>query len=219
LKRLVALRGAGVASALGLIVAPARADRVATVARSLDAISWPELEALFASLEAEVSAILRKTLPDSGQPRIQRLADIRYVGQASELVVALPPGPYTADARTALVAAFEASYVAAFRRTPPTNRVEIINVRISGTLAADTGILNKDATVQSEAQQRPRSRLAYFPEFREHRPTPVFAREALRPGEQLAGPAIIEEASSTLIVGPGGRVVVTDGGNIVVEIG
>jgi N-methylhydantoinase A len=192
---------------------------VATVARSLDAVSWPDLEALFASLEDQVTAILLKTLPEAGQPHLQRLADIRYVGQASELVVALPPGPYTVGTRAALMSAFEASYIAAFRRTPPTNRVEIINVRVSGTLAADSGVDPDLAAADSAATRPQRTRAVYFPEYREHRPTPVFDRAALRPGQRLTGPAIIEEASSTLVVGSDSTILVTDGGNIVVEVG
>ena len=43
----------------------------------------------------------------------------------------LPSGPYTAAFQAALWQAFERSYVDAFRRTPPTSQVEIINVRVS----------------------------------------------------------------------------------------
>ena len=134
LSRLIAPRGAGVASALGLLIAPARVDRVATVAREMDQVVWPELEATFARLEADARAVLAATLPDGAAPAIARLADIRYVGQASELVVPLPAGPYTAASRGALMQAFEASYVAAFTRTPPTTQVEIINVRVSASI-------------------------------------------------------------------------------------
>src|SRR5258707_12731178 len=42
---------AGVASALGLLIAPARVDRSATVGRTLDVLSARELEAAFAALE------------------------------------------------------------------------------------------------------------------------------------------------------------------------
>jgi N-methylhydantoinase A/oxoprolinase/acetone carboxylase beta subunit len=79
------------------------------------------------------------TLPDGCAPAITRLADIRYVGQASELVVPLPAGPYTAASRAALMQAFEASYVAAFTRTPPTTQVEIINMRVSASIEIATG--------------------------------------------------------------------------------
>ena len=99
LKRLIAPRAAGVASALGLLIAPARVDRVATVARELDRIQWPDLEATFREMETKAKAVLAATLPEGAAPAIARLADIRYVGQASELVVPLPAGPYTAASR------------------------------------------------------------------------------------------------------------------------
>jgi N-methylhydantoinase A len=218
LSRMIAPRSAGVASALGLIVAPARADRVATIARDLDAVSWPALEAVFAGLETGVSDILRKTLPAAGAPTVQRLADIRYVGQASELVVALPAGPYTPAAQQTLVEAFQASYIAAFQRTPPTNRVEIINARVSGTLAIDAPALGRAEHAAAAVPRQPRSRPAYFPEYREHRPTPVHDRATLHVGQRLTGPVLVAEASSTLVVGPGGHLEVMPSGNIVVDI-
>src|SRR5262249_9690443 len=103
LAHFLAPSAAGVASALGLLVAPARAARVARSARPLDEIAWPALEATFATLERQALAVLQATLPDGPPPEIERLADIRYVGQAFELVVPLPRGPYTAASRAALI--------------------------------------------------------------------------------------------------------------------
>jgi N-methylhydantoinase A len=218
LKRLIAPRAAGVASALGLLVAPARVDRVATIARDLAGIDWSALEATFARLEAEAFAVLDATLPDVTATATTRLADIRYVGQASELVVPLPNGPYTGASRAALVAAFEASYRRAFTRTPPTGEVEIINVRVSATRAIEAGAC--ECTMDGAAGPALKCRRpVYFAEWREHRPVPVYDRERLVPGVCLAGPAVIEEASSTLIVGPGGRFTPVEDGNIIVEIG
>ena len=262
LRRLIAPRGAGVASALGLLIAPARVDRVATVAREMDQVAWPDLEATFARLEADARAVLAATLPDGAAPAIARLADIRYVGQASELVVPLPAGPYTAASRAALMQAFEASYVAAFTRTPPTTQVEIINVRVSASIAIATAASPSPAAPRTPATQDaaagtaaaagsgalpagavagalppqaaaapptpPASatraapikgtRPVYFPEFREFRPTTVYDRYALLPGQTFEGPAIVEERESTLVIGPGGRFEVAASGNIVVSV-
>jgi N-methylhydantoinase A len=140
LKRLLAPRGAGVASALGLLIAPVRVDRVATVAREMGKIAWADLEATFARLEAEARIVIEATLPERAGATIVRLADIRYVGQASELVVPLPQGPYTAASRPALLQAFEKAYVGAFTRTPPTTQVEIINVRVSASIEVGAGV-------------------------------------------------------------------------------
>jgi N-methylhydantoinase A len=219
LRRLIAPRSAGVASALGLLIAPARVDRVATVARDMRAIVWPDLEATFARLEADARTVLAATLPDGGAPDIRRLADIRYVGQASELVVALPPGPYTPTSHDALLGAFEASYVAAFTRTPPATQVEIINVRVCASSAIESGAPTALAVKSAKICPVKGSRMVYFPEVREFRPTLVYDRYALDPGQAFDGPAIVEERESTLLVGPGGRLEVAASGNIIVTIG
>ena len=219
LRRLIAPRGAGVASALGLLIAPARVDRVATVAREMGAIVWADLEATFARLEADAKTVLRATLPDGPAPDVLRLADIRYVGQASELVVPLPPGPYTGASRGVLQGAFEASYVAAFTRTPPTPQVEIINVRVCASIGMKSAPLAAQAATSAGAHAVKGMRQAYFPEFREFRPTAIYDRYALDPGQAFDGPAIVEERESTLVIGPGGRLEVTSSGNIAVTVG
>jgi N-methylhydantoinase A len=62
------------------------------------------------------------------------------------------------------------------------------------------------------------SRLAYFPENGGYFETPIYDRYALEPGTAFAGPAIVEERESTLIVGPSSRACVDEGLNIVVEL-
>jgi N-methylhydantoinase A len=219
LRRLIAPPGAGVASALGLIIAPARVDRVATVARDMDAIVWPDLEAAFARLEADARSVLSVTLPDGPAPHMARIADIRYVGQASELVVPLPPGPYTPASRGALRSAFEASYVATFTRTPPTAQVEIINVRVCASIAGKGGAAPAARASSAKRHAVKGTRHVYFPEFGAFRPTTVYDRYALEPGQAFDGPAIVEERESTLVVGPGGRLEVASSGNITITIG
>ncbi|MBO0742822.1 MAG: hypothetical protein J2P51_15525, partial [Hyphomicrobiaceae bacterium] len=210
---------AGVASALGLLIAPARVDRVATVAQDMRAIVWPDLEAIFARLEADARSVLAVTLPGDSAPDIKRLADIRYIGQASELVVPLPPGPYTPRSHAALLAAFEASYVAAFTRTPPATQVEIINVRVSASIAIPSGAPTGQAAKSAKMRAEKGSRMVYIPELRAFRPTVVYDRYALESGQTFGGPAIVEERESTLLVGPGGCVEVAASGNIIVTIG
>src|SRR5262249_28877902 len=163
-----------VASALGLLIAPASVDRVATVARNLRAIEWPVFEATFARLEADARTVLAHTLPDGGAPDMRRLGDIRDVGQASELVVAPPPVPCPPGSHDALLGAFEASYVAAFTRTPPATEVEIINVRVCASIAVESGAATAQATRSAKVCAVKGSRLVYFPEWREFRPTTVY---------------------------------------------
>jgi N-methylhydantoinase A len=218
LSRVLAPRAAGVASALGLLIAPARADRVATIACPVDSITWPDLEATFARLEREALGVLETTLSHRAAAKIVRLADMRYVGQASELVVPLPSGPYGCASRAPFLEAFEKSYRAAFTRTPPATQIEIINVRVCATMTITDPApwLHRPAGEAAHALKG--TRAVYLPETG-FRATPVYDRYVLSAGQVGDGPAIVEERSSTLFVGPGGRFEVLASGNIMVTIG
>jgi N-methylhydantoinase A len=135
--------------------------------------------------------------------------------------VTLPAGPYDAARRPWLEAAFEAAYRDAFTRTPPGTTVEIINARVSATAEVPGSRL-----VLGEAGNGPRStggapartRPVYFREWGEHRPVPVLSRSVQWSGMRFEGPAIVEEATSTLVLPPGTSATVAASGNIVVEI-
>jgi len=218
LGRLIVPFAAGVASALGLLLAPARADRVATVARALDEIDWVDLEATFRRLEADALGVLAATVPDAASATRLCFADIRYVGQASELVVPLPPGPYTSASRALLNRAFEKSYVDAFTRTPPTPHVEIINIRVSASVAVNEQAPSVWAPQGAGGHAVKAKRPVYFPEFQDFHTTVVYDRYSLMPGDTFNGPAVVEERESTLVIGPGGKFEQLPSGNISVTI-
>jgi N-methylhydantoinase A len=219
LEKLIIPRSAGVASALGLLIAPARVDRVATVAAEMAQINWQDLEAIFARIEDDARAVLEETRLPSHAAEIQRLADIRYVGQASELIVPLPAGPYSTASEAALTEAFEVSYIAAFTRTPPATSVEIINVRVSATVNVPGSAAASQNSTAGQSDPIKGQRDAYFPEHGKHVSTTVYDRYGLEPGQSFDGPAIIEERESTLIVGPCGRFEVAPSGSIIISIG
>jgi N-methylhydantoinase A len=218
LKRIVCPSSAGVASAMGLLIAPAKVDRVATVAQRLDALDWAEFEATFGRLEADARRIVGETGLDPATARIERIADVRYVGQAFEVVVDLPPGPYDACSLPALMVAFETAYVEKFTRTPPAVFVEIINVRVSVAAPVPGGELAIRAEAKTAAEPIKGYRRMYFPEWGEHREAPVFDRYAIAAGDSFEGPGVVEERESTLVIGPGATFRVSETGNLVVDL-
>ena len=48
--------------------------------------------------------------------------------------------------------------------------------------------------------------------------TPVFRRDALAPGQQTKGPAIIEQLDATTVVYPGDSSIVDDWGNLIIDL-
>ena len=141
IKRVICPPSAGVASALGLLMAPARIDRVATVACRLSEMPWRVFEAAFVKLEREAGVVIAKTIAKRTRVNIARAADMRFVGQGFELVVPLPPGPYAARKLSALRAAFMAVYEKTFGHVPPVGEIEIINIRVAASAQVAAGEL------------------------------------------------------------------------------
>src|SRR5206468_12474001 len=211
---------AGVASALGLLVAPARVDRVATVGIRLDRDSPVALERAFRRLEDEARAVMADTGLKLESATVRRLADGRFMGQGFDLVVDLPDGPYddSRESRARLTAAFESAYREKFSLTPPDVPVEFINIRV----AVRAPVAGSEVVLQGRSRGAEPAikgrRPVWFPEADAFVETTVYDRARLVIGNQFVGPAVIEEEGSTLVVGPRARFIVSPTGNVVVTL-
>ncbi len=222
LKQLICPPSAGVASALGLLAAPARIDRVATVNMTLDGGDFAVLERAFVRLEDEARSVIAATGLPLAELRVARAGDGRFAGQGFNLVFDLPPGPYDRGAPSAtaqtLAASFERAYREKFARTPPQVAMELVNIRVTVSAPIPGAALHSAAAPAGSIIVTSRRRV-YFPEAGDYLDTQVLQREQLPAGFDFAGPALVEEPGSTLVVGPGGRGHVAASGNIVVALG
>ncbi len=142
---------------------------------------------------------------------------MRFAGQGYEVVTALPGGPYTPQTEPAIRAAFEHAYETVFGRRPPVAEIEIINIRVALTAATGRGELNLGLAAGDGTPAPRTTRSVRFSAAQTH-DTPVYERASLPPGTHLDGPAIIEEASSTLLVPPRAVATVDACGNILIDL-
>ena len=210
-RQIVCPPAAGVGSALGMLMAPARVDRAAALNQALEAVDWGAVAATFARLHHEALAIIAEAGADMSRLAARRMADLRYIGQGSEVTVVLPEKL----SYETVLQAFETRYRALFTRTPPGAAVEIIALRLS--VAAPMQAADRAIGLQRRtAETTPRQRCVRFPEG--ECDAAVLDRYTLRPGTHIDGPVVIEEDESTLLVGPGGTARVLPDGEIVVEL-
>jgi N-methylhydantoinase A len=94
--------------------------------------------------------------------------------------------------------------------------VEFINVRVTVRAPIAGAEMRLPLAGGSVGHAVKGMRDAYFPEAGGWVKTTVYDRERLAPGFEFAGPAVVEEEGSTLVVGPAGRVQVSRVGNLVV---
>ena len=218
LKRLICPPAAGVGSAIGLLMAPARIDRVVSLVSRVEDLDWPAFETQYTQLEKDAVKILSETGADVQHLETRRLADMRYTGQGSEIVVHLPPGPYTNHTQKEITAAFEDTYRRLFSRIPPVGSIQMVNLRVSvsapmiGSTATFT--LSEQATGGAFKQYRP----VYFEDKGKYVKTPVYDRYRVSVGEIIEGPAVFEEKESTLVIGSGSVCQAQPDGSLVVTI-
>jgi N-methylhydantoinase A len=216
--RVVLPVGAGVMSALGLLVSPlafevARSRRIHVA--DTDA---KDFAASFAALENEAAGYLRRAGVAEADIKIVRHLDMRYQGQGHEIEVTLPPARDVAgifaDLGELYGHAYEKTY--GLRLDEPT---EIVNWKVEAAGPTPTiaeGYGGAAAGSADRALKGPRQ--AYDPLSGGLAAWPVYDRYALVPGATVQGPALIEEHESTCVIGPGDAVTVDARFNLIAEL-
>jgi 5-oxoprolinase (ATP-hydrolysing) len=202
---------AGVLSAYGMGLAELRVLREATVEAVLDAAT----EALLTAEADRLEAKAREALLAQGVPvaRVEshRQAALKYQGADTTLSVAL-------GAAAQMRAAFEAAHLQRFGFAAPERDVvvEAIAVEVvAGATAKDVApdLLDEGASPQAPSPTgRAAAWMAGAPCT-----APLYARASLRVGAQIAGPAIVADASATTVVEPGWTATVDARGNLILE--
>ncbi len=218
-RRVLCPLAAGVASTIGLLVAPPKVDLVHSRVWRLSEIDWTALNQLYADLEHRARAMLEPMGKVATQLTLNRFADMRYVGQGHTIVVPLPSGELGTDMQAEIEAQFEGVYQQLYGRSLPGVAIEGITWRLTalgqGT-ALDMGQAHP-ATEQAGAAQRGH-RAIYLPEAQQYVDVPVYNRYALQAGMQIEGPAILEERESTVVMGQDGRGTVDAAGNLTITL-
>ena len=114
---------------------------------------------------------------------------------------------------------FAKEYEQIFRMSFLTQPVEIVNWKVEAR--GPFPVMHEaKMSVNGAAKRDSRKgvRKAFFPEMPELGECPVYDRYALSPGDEIEGPAFIEENESTCVVGVGDRVRVDRNLNLVADI-
>jgi N-methylhydantoinase A len=213
LRAVLVPRDPGNLSAFGLLATDLRTDQVQTLVRRGDQLDAGELAGAYARLEQDAVAALERQGHEDNT--CVRGADLRYFGQAFEISLAAPDGAvdegFVAEVEARFHDAHERSYGYCYR-DDPRQVVEWVNLRVTGVGAMARPELHPAEPGGSDAET---GRRAVFYGDRRH-DAPVYARERLGAGDEVAGPAVIEEFGSTLPVHPGFSARVDDLGNLVV---
>jgi N-methylhydantoinase A len=202
----------GVFSAFGLLVADAEHHARQSIRVRLDVADPVRIGEIIAALTEAGARRLGADGFAAERQVFQRAASARYVGQSSEIEVALPEGVVT----PALIAsAFAEEHERTYGfRAPAGEPVELIGLSVMARGLPEQPRL--PGRIPPFAQAVPASRLAWFP-GEGWVETPVVDRAGL--SGIVSGPVIVQEYDATCLVPRGMTALVDDFGNIRLEVG
>jgi 5-oxoprolinase (ATP-hydrolysing)/N-methylhydantoinase A len=209
----------GVTAALGLLATDMVYEYVSTVYQRISKLDAGALEAAFEELEGRARAQLAEDGIPEDQIVIQRVADCRYLGQGYELRVDCAAGSLDDAWVKKLRADFDDIHEREYSRRFEESDVEIPNVRIRGIgLQPKLQAPELEAGSESPEEALRYERDAWFITGGSLAPVPTrfYDRAALKPGNVLEGPAIVNQYDSTTVVPPGISARVDRFGNILI---
>lgn len=183
----------GILSACGMLLADVIKDYSQTVMLDEKQVNHALLDELFQPLMAQAKADLQTEGVNQDRIELQPLLDMRYCGQSFELLV-----DYSED----FITGFHQQHLRAYGYASQGKPIEIVNLRLrafgrpdhqppqaqpnAGPQPIPTAILGQTQTVFDGSWH----------------PTSIVDRSQLRHGNRVAGPAIITEYSSTIVLPP-----------------
>ncbi|MCC7041592.1 MAG: hydantoinase/oxoprolinase family protein [Burkholderiales bacterium] len=216
--RVICPTGAGVMSAFGLLASPAGFEVVQSLRTPLASMTPERFTEIIGELEARVREQLLSASGETGRSHVLVRLDMRYVGQGYEIEILLPEGD-PARVLPTLAQRFADAYAGIFGLSLAGREIEIVawKVEVQGAPPAAEGTYRLRSTGTSGSALRGH-RSAYFADMGEAVDCPVYDRYRLQTGMTIDGPALVEEAESTCVIGPGDRAHVDPAGHLVIDI-
>ena len=213
----------GNVSAFGLLTVDVKNDYVQTQVAKDTNLDVSAVATTFEQLSKQAADALTGEGFADEVHTFQRSADLRYFGQAFEVRVPAPAGEITREWADQVTDAFHNEHKALYGydfRGDNSQQVEWVNLRVSGigpiTRPELVTIESAEGAAPLDERARRSTRPVCFDADQGFVDTGVYWREDLREGDQITGPAIIEEFGSTVPVHPGFTVRVDAHGNLII---
>ncbi|WP_232476094.1 hydantoinase/oxoprolinase family protein [Flavisphingomonas formosensis] len=193
-------RNAGVGSAVGFLHAPISYELARSLPQTLDRIDFAAVNAMLDEMAASADALVAQGA--GGRARSEtRSCLARYVGQGYEIPVPLPARRLGEGDEAEILAAFERAYRDQYGGVTIAWPVEILTWRVS-VQTRETEPVRLAQTAASRTVDPAGYREVIDPASGTAERFGLFRREALRPGDRFAGPALVIERETTSVVSP-----------------
>jgi N-methylhydantoinase A len=203
----------GLTNALGCLVADLRQDLVNTINAPLATLDMSVVRSTLETQRAQGEAVNAAERDEIVETVVLHGADMQFRGQTHLIRVAIPSPEIGRDELEAL---FEVAYYARFRVRLPEIRAVLVNLvtsvigkRRGFALATLAGTASGPACIGQRD---------LYADGRWHTAA-VYARDRLRPGKRVDGPAVVQQVDATTVIEPGAFALVDKIGNLRIAVG
>ena len=211
----------GLLSAAGLLRASVQADFVRTDVFSASDDAPARLSAMFDELEETGRTWLASRDVPDGSHVLERRVDMRYRRQNYELAIPVPSSPLDGGAIESIVEAFHREHERAYGAAAPGETVEFVTCAVSASSPAPAS--------QQDAVRPTDNARSCAPAVVARRPVhlagprpivncPVYERSDLHPGQELDGPAIVNQLDTTTVLAETDSLHVAEGGGLIIHV-
>ncbi|MFK3781042.1 hydantoinase/oxoprolinase family protein [Agrobacterium sp. NPDC089420] len=206
--------GAGVGSAIGFLRAPFGYEAVRSSVFNLSHFNHAEANRLLDSMKAEAIGFVEGGL-DAGVPIIERTLFMRYAGQGWDIPVPLESERFDASSAATISSIFQTEYERFFGRAIEGLDIEVVSwsVKASSPLPP----VERVASTAEGDTVAPRERRRLFEASQgAYLDAGIHERETLKPGDVVAGPAVIVERETSSVLTSSFKAIVQNDGCLLV---
>ena len=212
-RRVYVPRDAGALCAVGMLHADLRQDFARFLRGSLDEVEPAAVDEGFSELTAQAEEVMAEEGFAASEISLRRELDLHYTGQLWSIRVKVEQGAFDA---AGVRRAFEEEYQRLYGHVQPDGTIMVASLRITASAATE-----QLARPEREAMESVPAPISTRPVWHgEHGwlETAVYAGAELGPGHRLAGPLVVEEATTTVLIGPDDTLSVDHTGDFLIDV-
>jgi N-methylhydantoinase A len=189
-------------SALGMLAADLRRDYSQTHFAPLNDVTMEDIREIYATIEDAGREWFRERNQSESDLQYLREADMRYIGQEHTVRIPITPEAFDDARGTEMIkACFDANHERLFRHSAAEEPAEFVTFHSSVIARLPKVSFTTGADDAGEpATDGPTTRTVTFSDTEGPVEATVWRRDALSPGQEIKGPAVIEEIASTTLI-------------------
>lgn len=219
IKSILVPRNAGVFCALGALISNFKISKVQSFISRSGAVDLEKLNDTFAAMEGQAEHLLGDTARVV-ETVTQRYVDMRYVGQTHEVTVPIRSRTKrVTDLNLATtIQDFHNLHEQLYSFKRPDQPVELLSLRSDLIGVRETVKFRSTPFESEDASHAERERRRVYFEGEGFIETKVYDGRKVRPGNLIAGPAVVEEPETTIVIYPGQEAMLDHYHTYVIEI-